>query len=135
MDLMQLQRDRWSAPFFDAAANGLLLLLQCNQCHEWSAPQGRRCAYCSSEDVSWAESTASAEVVTWAVPHRRANGGTVPAYTVALVELAEGPWMYVQADPHVSLRAGQKVSVVFTAVDGGEHLPVLRSEPHDLHQS
>jgi hypothetical protein len=44
---------------------------------------------------------------------------------VAIVQLEEGPWIYVQGSPDVVLRAGQPVSITFAPVDGGESLPVL----------
>jgi len=125
MSLLPLQRDTWSAPFFDAAARGQLLILRCGNCQQFSAPQARHCAYCSSGQLEWVESSGRGEVVTWTTPHRRDNGTTEPAYVVAIVQLDEGPWMYVNGSAGAALRAGQSVSISFTAVDGGEYLPVL----------
>jgi uncharacterized OB-fold protein len=129
MSLLPLQRDAWSAPFFDAAARGQLLILQCGDCQESSAPQARHCAFCSSADLDWVPSAGRGEIVTWAVPHRREHGSTEPAYVVAIVQLEEGPWMYVNGPPDVALRAGQPVSITFAPVDGGESLPVLAASP------
>lgn len=129
MSLLALQRDPWSAPFFDAAARGQLLLLKCDDCQEWSAPQARRCAVCSSERVKWVESAGLGEIVTWAIPHHRVSGTTAPSYVVAIVQLQEGPWIHVHGSPELALRAGQPVSVVFSPVVGGEPLPVLRLGP------
>jgi uncharacterized OB-fold protein len=129
MSLLPLQRDAWSASFFDAAARGQLLILQCGNCRQFSAPQARHCAYCSSGALEWVPSAGRGEIVTWTVPHRREGGTTEPAYVVAIVQLDEGPWTYVHGSPDVALAAGQPVSITFAPVDGGEFLPVLAPSP------
>ncbi|SEO57365.1 Zn-ribbon domain-containing OB-fold protein [Trujillonella endophytica] len=125
MSLLALQRDAWSAPFFDAAGEGRLLILQCGNCQRFSAPQARHCGFCSSTQLAWVESGGRGEVITWTTPHRRENGTTAAAYVVAIVQLDEGPWMYVHGAPDVALVAGQRASITFTAVADGEPLPVL----------
>ena len=125
MSLLPLQRDIWSAPFFDAAARGQLVILQCDNCGQLSSPQARYCAFCSSAELEWVPSSGRGEIVTWTVPHRRESGTTEPAYVVAIVQLEEGPWIYVHGSPETALRAGQPVSITFAPVDGGEFLPVL----------
>ncbi|MFF2059919.1 Zn-ribbon domain-containing OB-fold protein [Rhodococcus qingshengii] len=125
MSLLQLQRDTWSAPFFDAAALGELVILRCQDCNEWSAPQARRCAFCSSDRVTWTKVTGQGEVVSWTAPHLREGQTTKPAYVVAIVQLPEGPWIYVQSRADIELRVGQVVTIEFASIDGGEHLPVI----------
>lgn len=129
MSLLVLQRDSWSAPFFDAAARGHLMILHCGDCGESSAPQARRCAVCSSDNIQWVESPGRGEIVTWTTPHVRNNGSTEPAYVVAIVQLLEGPWIYAHSSPDMTLRAGQLVSIDFSPVTGGESLPVLAARP------
>ncbi|GAA4558666.1 Zn-ribbon domain-containing OB-fold protein [Pseudonocardia xishanensis] len=125
MSLLPLQRDTWSAAFFDAAARGQLLILRCGACQQFSAPQVRHCAFCSSGELEWVRSIGRGEIVTWTVPHRRENGTTEPAYVVAIVQLDEGPWIHAHGSSDVALRAGRPVSITFAPVDGGEFLPVL----------
>ncbi|WP_408899780.1 Zn-ribbon domain-containing OB-fold protein (plasmid) [Nocardioides sp. R1-1] len=125
--LFALERDAWSAPFFDAAARGQLLILHCDDCQNWSSPLARRCTFCSSERVTWAESDGRGEVVTWVVPHVRGGAGTEPAYVVAIVELPEGPWIYAHGPADLELHIGQQVAIGFMPVAGGEPLPYLSS--------
>ena len=125
MSLSILRRDAWSGPFFDAAARGRLVILRCEVCREWSAPQARRCAVCYSDDVEWVESSGRGVVVTWTTPHLRSADTTEAAYVVAIVELDEGPWIHAHGSPTLALYAGQPVSIGFSAVEGGEPLPVL----------
>ncbi|MBY4208098.1 OB-fold domain-containing protein [Rhodococcus fascians] len=125
MSLLPLQRDAWSTEFFDAAGLGRLMVLRCENCHEWSAPQARRCAYCSSDRVTWTAASGRGEVVTWTSPHLRDGEATKPSYVVALVQLDEGPWIYAHASASLELVVGQAVTIEFATVEGGESLPVL----------
>ena len=125
MNLLPLQRDAWSTEFFDAAARGRLMALRCQDCHEWSGPQARRCAYCSSNQVSWAEATGHGKIVSWTAPHLRDGDSSRPAYVVALVELDEGPWIYAQGAADLELDPGHPVAITFAPVEGGEPLPVI----------
>lgn len=123
--LFALERDAWSAPFFDGAARGELLILRCGDCHEHSSPQARRCAFCSSDNVSWVPVSGQGRVVSWVAPHVREGDTTAPAYVVALVELSEGPWIYVHGSSDLRLDVDQDVTVGFTSVADGEPLPVV----------
>lgn len=125
LSLLALLRDEWSAPFFDAAARGQLMLLRCNMCQEYSSPQARRCAVCSSDRIEWVKSDGRGCVVTWTVPHKRGPATSEPAYVLAIVELREGPWIHAAGPPALVLHAGQEVTIGFVAVAGGESLPVL----------
>ena len=60
----------------------------------WYAPDATGCADCGSEDLAWAEASGEAVLVSWAVAHSR-HAEPAP---LALVELAEGPWMYARLD-------------------------------------
>ena len=134
MNLLPLRRDAWSAPFFDAAARGTLMILRCADCQECSAPQARRCAFCSSDLIDWIESAGRGEVVTWTIPHVRDGDSTRPAYVVAVVQLDEGPWLHAQGPPTLELKVGQPVSIEVSAIAGGESLPVLtvENQPPDV---
>lgn len=125
MSLLPLQRDAWSGEFFDAAGRGQLMLLRCQDCHEWSAPQARRCTYCSSDRVTWTRAAGRGEIVSWTAPHLRDGESTQAAYVVAMIQLDEGPWIYAHGSANLELRAGQPVTIEFTSIDGGEPLPVL----------
>jgi len=122
-------RDEASAPFFDAAASGRLLLRRCSACGHWVAPYTRmglaldRCPNCTAAALEWAESSGDATLVTWTVVHTRDG----PAPPVGVVELAEGPWLTarVDADP-ASLEAGMALVVGFDRPGGGEPVPVFR---------
>jgi hypothetical protein len=122
-------RDDASAPFFDAAAAGRLLVQRCADCGHWVAPYTRmgltleRCPECSSDRLAWAPASGAGTLVTWTVVHTRDG----PSPPVGVVELAEGPWLTarVDADPE-ALRAGMPVTVGFARPGGGEPVPFFR---------
>ena len=122
-------RDAASAPFFDAAADGRLLVRRCEACGHWVAPYMRigasldRCPACTADRLVWAEAAGTATLVTWTVVHSR--GGEAPR-TVGVVELDEGPWMTVRLDPAAApLAAGMPLAVGWDRPGGGEPVPVF----------
>lgn len=127
MTLLQVLRDNYSIPYFDAAAVGQLLIRRCNACGQSSEPASLRCGNCHSDDVEWVKSDGQGRVVSWAVPHvRDESGAMVPSYAIAIVQLAEGPWLHAQirtADL-TAIDAGASVHIEFESVEGGEPLPV-----------
>jgi uncharacterized OB-fold protein len=122
-------RDEASAPFFDAARSGQLLVRRCADCGHWVAPYTRmglaleRCPTCTSPRLTWEAASGEATLVTWTVVHTREG----PSRPVGVVELAEGPWMTagVDADP-ATLAAGMALRVGFEHPGGGEPVPVFR---------
>ncbi|HKE74457.1 MAG TPA: OB-fold domain-containing protein [Acidimicrobiales bacterium] len=120
-------RDERSAPWFDAAADGVLLARRCRSGH-WSAPMlffggaVLACATCGDVDLEWAPTAGRGSLVTWTeVPGP--DGGTMAA---AVVELDEGPWVFgslaVPADERVE---GLRLVVGFERPGGGEPVPVF----------
>ena len=124
-----IARDEASAAFFDAAAEGTLLLRRCPTCGEVFAPHQARCA--DGSELSWEPSAGRGTLVSWAVDPLPAvdeqlatpAGGTC----LGLVELAEGPWLHaaiVDVDPAV-LHEGEALQVRFVRPGGGEPVPAF----------
>jgi uncharacterized OB-fold protein len=119
-----------TAPFWDATAEGRLLLLRCDDCGAviWY-PRGV-CPDCHGRSTTWFEASGDAIVYSSTVT-RRSQGGWRDAapYVLAYVELAEGPRIMtniVDCDPD-DVHIGQAVTVVFH--DTGEGLAVPRFRP------
>lgn len=113
-----IQRDDASAEFFDAAAQGRLLIGECPPCGRVALLRGRSCRGCGGELRSTAAS-GDAVLRTWAVT----EGPTVFGY----VELAEGPWfetLLMDVDP-TALHDGLRLRVRFPRPEGGEAVPVF----------
>jgi uncharacterized OB-fold protein len=125
-----VSRDEASAPFFEAAAEGRLLIRRCPVCGTAYAPHTLRCA--DSDALSWQTATGSGLIVTWAVGHSdpldpvlASPGGST--YLFGLIELREGPWLQapiVGVEPS-RVRQGMQVSVLFVRPGGEEAIPVF----------
>lgn len=127
-------RNEPSAFFFDGTAEGVFLLLRCEQGH-WNRPQNGTCASCGSSDLTPAPSSGRATLVSWVVVHPRPpRDGTSPGPPTvpAIVELAEGPWWWTQlvdVDPS-TLKAGDALEVQFVRRDGSEVFPAFTTAAH-----
>lgn len=151
MTLIPVVRDPHSAPFFDGAAEGTLMLRFSPSSGEWSEPAALVCSVTQADDLEWRAASGTAELVTWSVkPARakpapaeearakearakeaRARGGRAasrpaPETVIGIVELAEGPWLTVQLvdAANAKLRSGLPVRIAFVHPEGGEAMPV-----------
>lgn len=122
MDIGILRRDGRTDPFFDGTAAGRLVIRRCAACDRWFAPDASGCPGCGEEDLGWAEASGEATLVTWAVLPEEP-----PAY-LALVELAEGPWLHARLDgvTRGGLREGLPLHVTFERPDEGETYILFR---------
>jgi uncharacterized OB-fold protein len=121
-------RDDRSAEFFDATAQGRLILKRCDNCARISEPRTEMCPQCGSTQLSWVDSPGAATVVAYGVVNGRSKDGAPPTRTpIGIVELDEGPWLHVQIvteDPD-SVAVGSRVTVAFERAEGGEAIPVF----------
>ena len=121
--MIPVERDAHSAPFFDAAAEGRLLLRYSPSSGEWSEPAALVCAVTQAADLEWRAATGRGELVTWTVKPSRDE--STPGIVLGVVELAEGPWLALRLDvPPAELHAGLRLRVGFVRPDGSEPLPV-----------
>ena len=110
-----VRRDGRTDPFFDGTAAGRLVIKRCEPCDHWYAPDASTCPGCGTEDLTWAEASGEATLVTWTRTHGR-SGETAG---LAIVELAEGPWLHTRltgVDPAEGLR----LRAVYEHPDEGE---------------
>ena len=125
-----IARDDASAEFFDAAAEGTLLVRRCPTCSQVYAPHHHGCG--DGSELEWVPAAGTASLVTWAVEHSppldpllaTPDGSST---ILGVVELDEGPWMHVPivgVDPS-SLRAGTPMAVSFVTPGGGEAVPAF----------
>ncbi|WP_244928916.1 OB-fold domain-containing protein [Nocardioides sp. W7] len=125
--LKAVVRDDHSAPFFEAAAEGRLLLRFSPSSQEWSEPSARVCSVSQAADLEWREASGTGALVSWTVKPGRATEDRPAVPTViGIVELEEGPWLPLQlpeVDP-ADLSVGRAVRVDWVQPEGSEHLPV-----------
>ena len=117
-----LSRDDHSAPFFDALADGRLLLRRDPASGTLHGPAATDPAF------AWAPASGEGTVVSWAVVHAR----DAEPVLVGIVELDEGPWLrtrlvdIVPDDVHAGLRV--RVTPVVPG-EGSEPIPAFTPLP------
>ncbi|MFI5887542.1 Zn-ribbon domain-containing OB-fold protein [Streptomyces sp. NPDC051554] len=125
------EADAFTRTYWEAAAQGRLLLRRCADCGRAHHYPREFCPHCWSDNVTWEPASGHATLYTWSVVHRNdlpPFGERVP-YVAAVVDLAEGPRMMtemVQAGP-AELHAGMAVEVAFR--DG---VPVFSPGKNDV---
>ena len=117
-------------PFWDAAAQGRLVLQRCAGCLLVVWYPRALCPACSGTQLDWFEASGRGTIYSYTVNHRGdgAYKGAAP-YILAYVELDEGPRVLtnvVECDP-VAVNVGQPVRAVFQRTAGG--LALLRFRP------
>jgi uncharacterized protein len=109
-------------PFWDAAAQGRLVVKRCTACGQSHYYPRALCPFCGSEATEWRPVSGGGTIYSYSVMRR----AEVP-YAIAYVTLDEGPTMMtnlVDCD-FDALRIGQRVRVVFTPTDGGPPVPTF----------
>ena len=119
--------------FWDATAEGRLLLPRCEQCQAVIWFPRPFCPACASTTISWFQASGRGSVYSFTVNRR--GQADLPAYketgtyVLAYVELDEGPRIMtniVDCDPD-TVAIGQRVEVVFH--DTGQGSALLRFRP------
>ncbi|SDH60429.1 hypothetical protein SAMN05192534_1083 [Alteribacillus persepolensis] len=110
--------------YWDAAAEGKLLVKRCEACGEYHHYPRMFCPYCMSEKTKWEETKGTGTIYTYSVMRRGAS-----PYAIAYVTLDEGPSMMtniVDCDWD-EIYIGQKVKTVFkqsgSQDDPGPYVP------------
>lgn len=110
-------------PYFDAAADGRLLVKFCAACGQYHHYPRAICPHCFSDRTEWREAKGTGTVYTCSVLRR----GVPVAYCIAYVTLDEGVSLLtniVDCDLD-QVRIGQRVKVVFKPTDGGPPVPMF----------
>jgi uncharacterized OB-fold protein len=130
--------DEASAPFFDGALAGRLMLLRCLSCRTYMSPIAYvtsplrvRCVACFSGDLEWAPSAGRAVLYSFALVHHgydQAFAADVP-YNIALVETSEGVRLTSQivGCANDELTIGMPLEVVFERLSDTVALPKFKA--------
>ena len=129
--------DEETAPFWEAAARGELVVQRCDACGRLRFPPRPVCPWCQSFKFSWPAMSGRASVWSFVVPHPPllpAYGDVAP-YNVIVVALEEDPTIRMvgnlvatesapinSVDP-ATIEIGESVRVVFERVADDVVLP------------
>ncbi len=122
--------DSISAPFFDGARQGRLMLQCCAACGKWSFPVRERCPHCFAAKLEWRQASGRGTLYTFAIMHQVMNPGFASAvpYNIAQIDLEEGVRMTsnVVGIPNNALKIGMKLEAIFEDVGQDVSLPKFR---------
>ena len=126
--------DLETAPYWEAAANGKLLIKRCNACGNPFFYPRAACPRCWSTDTTWLEASGRGTVYTFTVVHQNdlpPFRDRLP-YVVAEIDLEEGVRMTSNVegvDPD-AVRCGMPVTVAFRSEQRSEDetvaIPIFR---------
>jgi len=115
-----------TAEFWNATAEGRLLLRHCNACAAAIWYPRPICPFCHSDDTEWRESSGRGSIYSFTIVRRAtAEFADAVPYVLAYVELQEGPRLLtnvVECDLE-ELFVGQEVEVVFHKTSSTMALP------------
>lgn len=119
-----------SEPYWAAAAEGRLLLRECEDCGLVHYYPRALCPDCLGENVDWVEASGEGTVYTYSVAQQMSGWPEADLpLVVAYVELEEGPRMMtnlVDCDPE-AVSVGDPVEVTFVETDREDvAIPVFR---------
>jgi uncharacterized OB-fold protein len=119
-----------TAPYWEAASEGRLVVQECASCGEVWHPPLPSCPHCRSADLGWREAAGAGTVYSYTIvrhPTHFAFADQIP-YVIALVELAEGPRLVtgITGCAPDEVRVGLPVRVVFREVSEGVSLPYFK---------
>jgi uncharacterized OB-fold protein len=125
-------RDETNAPYWDALDEGRHVFQRCNVCGNPWLPARHECPRCLQSDFAWETASGVARLISWVVYHTAVNPAfkeRLP-YTVAVVELAEGPRLIsniVGVDDPETLRIDQALRLTIEN-EHGVAVPRYRPE-------
>ena len=115
--------------FWKGTRAGELLLQRCVACRHTYFPPRPFCPACASREVAVFRASGRAQLHSYVISHRPAPGFT-PPYSIAVVELEEGPRMMtnIVGCPQTpeALVLDMPVEVTFEAIDDEISLPLFR---------
>jgi uncharacterized protein len=116
-------------PFWDGTRAGELRLQRCDACQAAYFPPRSFCPRCASRQVSWFTASGRGVLYSYVIHHRPVPGFT-PPYSIAVVQLEEGPRMMTnivecEQTPQ-ALQVDMAVEAVFLKVSEEISLPQFR---------
>jgi uncharacterized OB-fold protein len=124
-------------PFWEAAAQGKLMLQRCSGCGNYLWTPRPLCIECGSDRLRWTEVSGRGTVYSFTIIRQVAGRGASRAfereipYVVAWIDLDEGPRMVsnVVGCPADAVGIGMRVTAVFEQLSEEISLPKFRPIP------
>jgi uncharacterized OB-fold protein len=121
-------------PFWQGTRSGELRLQRCDACAHAYFPPRPFCPKCAGRAVSWFKASGRGSLYSYVIHHRPVPGFT-PPYSIAVVELDEGPRMMTNIidcpQTPEALQLDMRVEVVFKQLSDEIFLPQFRPAQDD----
>jgi uncharacterized protein len=136
-ELVHLQPDRWTKPFWESGHHGQLVACRCTNCGTFRMPPTPFCARCQSQDVDWVKHSGLGSVFTYTVVHRTSVEALRPflPYAISAVDLAEAPGCRLVCNFDVpmprQLTIGMAVRVCWDRISAEVSIPVVTAVQSD----
>ncbi|MDE8654520.1 Zn-ribbon domain-containing OB-fold protein [Novosphingobium album (ex Liu et al. 2023)] len=128
-DLFRLETDRWTAPFWEAAAQGRLAVPRCGACGTFRLPPTPFCPACRSQALDWVTLSGRGTLYAFTVVRRAGLPGMeghIP-FVPAVVELpdADGARLVTNIvdTPIAEIRIGMSLALVWRRTADGTQVP------------
>ncbi|MET0369817.1 MAG: OB-fold domain-containing protein [Sphingobium sp.] len=118
-----------SAPFWEAANDGKLVIQRCVACERFQHPPRLFCADCGSSELTFEPVSGRGKVRTFTIIHEARYDAykALAPYALAVVELEEQPDLLMLSNlpdvPQGSIAIGLKVEVMFERLTADIALP------------
>jgi uncharacterized OB-fold protein len=116
-------------PFWQGTRAGELRLQRCDACAHVYFPPRPFCPKCAGRAVSWFAASGRGILYSYVIHHRPVPGFT-PPYSIAVVQLDEGPRMMTNIvdcpQTPEALQLDMRVEVTFTSLSDEISLPQFR---------
>jgi uncharacterized OB-fold protein len=112
--------DADSAGWWRSVAERRFTLPRCLECRAWFFPPASSCPSCGSRDTELTAASGDGRVYSWVVVNRALDPAFAidTPYTVAAIDLGEGPRMFGRLTGDGPVHAGDSVRAVFYEVEG-----------------
>ena len=112
--------------YWQAAANGQLMVQICNDCQTLQSLPRPLCGACQSDSLSWRQANGRGTVISYSWVERGPTKAFASPYMLALIELEDGVRLMLNiiGDNAKQARIGDAVDIIFEARgDEGFQLP------------
>ena len=112
-------------PFWDATAQGRLMLPRCNGCGRHFFRPEVACTHCFATNWQWVQASGRGSLYSYSIVHKAPAPGFVVPLVLAVVELEEGPFVFsnLVACAQDEVHIGMSLQAQFDEVSPGIHLP------------
>lgn len=109
--------DPFSWPFWEAAAEGRLVIQHCNACGRSQFYPRPHCVHCGKGNPVWRQASGRGRVYSATTVHLKVTSTRDPPYRVGIIELDEGVRIFGALD---AIEIGIGDRVVFSALESEE---------------